>query len=344
MVSNRIQFEFQIIRNKYLPDELLLGIAGIENQRFRFKAESWYDRLFKFLRVSREHQTNDVEFDEKVYIVSDDSRLHSLISNRSGLIESVLDIFNHPTTPGIRVKEIRNNKGKIWVRYAIPNEFTDVGILGFAEKPVSSLDSFVNGYRDWAKNTLAGSRDPFIFKAVLVLAISSGLAINGALQSYRIVISNFPFTVDSSMLFKDAIWIGSGITLALIFIAFVFLRRSSRTHLVVLELLVMGLFGAVSTTYANLHDANIDLDTSQPMVYEVKVLDKKVSRSRSRNRRFRSPTYSVFTQDWNKQKSKTRFHVSNGFFHNVSVGDQVLIVQRLGHLNYRWVERIEKKP
>ena len=336
--TDDIEFELNIIRNDYFPDQLYIGIKGIDDVRFRFKAETWCDKLFKYFGVSREYQTNQAEFDDRVYIASDNANIHFLISSNPDLAASILEIFNHPVTPGIKVKDIRNYAGKIWIEYDFPRELSDAGILLFAEKPVKNLMSIVKNYNDLAAQSIVPSRDPFGLKAIVLLAISSGLAINGLAQVYRTSLVKIPFTVDGDAVLRDAFWIGSGVVIALVVIAIYLLKRSSRTHLVILELLVIGMFGAVSTAYINLRDANMDFDDSRPELFETKVLDKKF-----RIRRKGRTTYTVVTKNWNEGKGRKSLSVSSNFYSRVRVGDWLVIKQRVGYLNYRWVEDLEKK-
>ena len=336
--TDEIEFEFNIIKNKYFPNELYLGIGGINDIRFRLKAETWYDRLFKFFYVSKEYQTNNPDFDDTVYIASDDSNIHSIISRNPNVSTAILGIFNHPVTPGIKVKEIKNYAGKIWIEYRVPSEFTDVGILSFAESPVSNLKSIVKTFKDQISQTSNRFKDPFVLKAIVILAISSGLAINGLIQFRRLGRLPSTFTVDSNLIWEDAFWIGIAVVVALVAITLAILRRSSRTHLVILELLIVGTVGAILTTYTNLHDINIDFDDSRPKVFETQIHEKQIKR-----RRRGRTSYSIITGDWNMEKEKRKIGVSSSFYNQVNVGDWLLVRQRSGYLNYRWVEKFAKK-
>ena len=336
--TNEIEFEFNIIKNKYFPNELYIGTKGIDDIRFKLKAETWYDRLFKLIGVSKEYQTNHPDFDDLVYIASDDSNIHSIISRHPDVSAAILGIFNHPVTPGIKVKEINNYAGKIWIEYKIPREFTDVGILSFAEHPVSNLKSITDTFTGKISQPTARFKDPFVLKAIVILAISSGLAINGLVQFLRLGVVKNSLTVDSSLIWEDAFWIGIAVAIALVAVTLAILKRSSRTHLVVLEICFVGTMGAILTAYVNLHDVNIDFDNSRPEIFETKILAKKINR----NRRGRT-SYSITTYDWNMEKDKQKFRVSSNFFNRVDVGDRLVVRQRSGYLNYRWVEKFAKK-
>ncbi|MGD8569853.1 MAG: hypothetical protein PVJ39_17335, partial [Gammaproteobacteria bacterium] len=180
-------------------------------------------------------------------------------------------------------------------------------------------------------------RDPFVIKSAIILAISSGLAINGLIHLVRLTWIKLPFTVDSSQLLMDSVYWGAGIVITLLLSALVMLGRSARTHLVMIELILIGSFGAISTTAAELRDINIELDESRGHSYEVKALDKKITRSR------RSSSYYLYVNDWNKEHARKKVKVPSDIYYSIEIGDLLLVKQKNGFLNYRWVESLSKK-
>ena len=336
--SEKTRFEYRLIKNQYLPNELYIGIEGISDIRFRLKAEAWYDKLFKLLKVSREYQTGIPAFDDTVYIASDNSSFHSIISREQKLSSSILEIFNHPSTPGIKVKAIKNHAGKIWIEYTVPRELKDDGVLFFAEKPVSELNNIVETINQQKSLTTKEFKDPFVLKAIVLLAISSGLAIYGVARFIFKGTTKTDFMVDDAVILDSAVWIGSALSLALIAVSLILLKQSSRTHLVILELAVVGTFGVIFTTDATLRDVNSELDQSLPAYFEVSVTEKE----RRRRRRGRT-SYYLTVNDWNMEKNKRVIEVPSEFYERIETGDWLVIRQRAGYLNHRWVDQYAKK-
>lgn len=166
--------------------------------------------------------------------------------------------------------------------------------------------------------------------------VSSGLAINGALQLGRINTLDVPFTIDATELLTTAIPIGLALTALLVVVALFSLGRSARTHMVLVELLVIGMFGTGATTFAALRDANIYYDNSPPAMHDVRVLSKYISRSR------RSRSYYVHLDDWRPTNHRIEVKVSVRTYNLLRIGDTVRLTVREGFLAYPWVERMTR--
>ncbi len=91
---NGISYKYSIISNKYKVVKVILGIDGIEGYDYSLKRESSTDRFFKKIGISNEYQTSNTEFDNTVYIVSDDDALHSKISSNEEIIKIIEPLAN----------------------------------------------------------------------------------------------------------------------------------------------------------------------------------------------------------------------------------------------------------
>lgn len=179
-------------------------------------------------------------------------------------------------------------------------------------------------------------KDPFIIKAAVILAISSGLFFNGLAQSYRINFMDLPFTIDTGLLRTDAIIYGLGVLSAMVLATFYILGRSARTHLVLIELLLVGTAGIGLTMHAQLRDLNMDMDISATAEHTVHVYSKKVVETR------RSTSYYMNVDDWTNEQRRRKVEISGAFYACISAGDKVLVEQREGYLGYRWVENLTR--
>ena len=100
---------------------------------------------------------------------------------------------------------------------------------------------------------------------------------------------------------------------------FVFLARSARAHLYLLELLLVGSLGAFSTAAIELREANIEWDRSPVVVREAVVLNKSVSHSRKGGTR-----HYLHVRDWRDPTDTRKVMVSRAFYDAVVPG-QVLV-------------------
>ena len=92
------------------------SIGGPEGYDYSLKNETSIDRFFKFVGLANEYQTGNKDFDDLVYVVSDNSKLHQQISLNHKITDSVVEIFKAGKNYKYKVKEIRNNSGRLWVK------------------------------------------------------------------------------------------------------------------------------------------------------------------------------------------------------------------------------------
>lgn len=335
---NGVSFQYKRLRSKNGITGLLVGIDGPEGYDYAFKHETSIDRFFKFVGLSNEHQIGNKEFDDLVYVVSDNSQLHRQISSNTTITKAVIEIFKSSTKFNCKAKEIRNNSGRLWVKFKTNSGFDEKNVLKQSSEIAGILKTIANEIEQIPQLSNREWSDPFVIKASIILAVSTGLAVNGLTHLMRLIWSKVPFTVDSQQLFADSIYWGSGIIFTLIIVAVIILGRSARTHLVMIELLLIGTFGAISTSFAELRDINIEFDESIAAEYEVKALEKRISRGRRG-----SKSYYLYLNDWNKEEKRRTVKVSGDFYRSVSIGEKIIIRQKDGYLNYRWVESIERK-
>lgn len=335
--TNGVSYQYALLKNKSTIIGLLLGIEGASGYDFSFKKETWYDRLSKFIGLSAEYQAGNKDFDNLVYVVSDDAELLKQISTNISTVEMMLDIFSSGENFNCKIKEVRCNSGRLWVKFKTTGGFEETKVAGLAAFLVPLLQNVSNELAKVPPIASKKWRDPFVVKAAIILAISTGLAINGLVHLLRLQQINEPFTVDTDQLLLGSAYWGAGIIISLLIATIIFLGRSARTHLVLIELLIVGSFGAASTSFTELRDINIELDQTPGTEYQAKTLGKTISKGR------RSTSYYLYMEDWNKEESQKKVKVSSDFYHQTSVGDHLIILQKNGCLKYRWVERIDKK-
>lgn len=329
-------YQYRLVTHKDEITRILIGVDAPEGLDFGLKKEGSLDRLFKKIGISTEHQVGNSKFDDLVYIVSDNSSLHQHISHNEELVSSILALFSEGATYSRNLNEVRCNSGRIWLNLSAPLGFKESDLGNIAEKVVPIIKVIAEQLSKIDAQAIKKWRDPFVIKAAIILASSSGLAINGLVQSFRIDWIDIPFTIDYQHLMIEAAYWGAGIVLLLLLIALFLLGKSSRTHIVLLEVLLFGSFGAFLTTHAQMRDLNIEMDESSGYVYYVTTHDKRKSKTR------RSTSYYLSVDDWNASSNSWKeIEVGSQLFNDVRKGDTLHIVQKDGYLNYRWVESVE---
>lgn len=145
----------------------------------------------------------------------------------------------------------------------------------------------------------------------------------------------FPQVIDGSELWGQGILAGVGLSLLLSVLAFALLRRSSRVHLVLAEILTSGSLGFAIMCTHFAHHYNLNYDRSPPYLIERAVMDKEKQCGRKAPCR-----HWVTVSNWT-ERGQRRVDVGAKVFKSVQIGDPVVFTQRRGALGYRWLEEAE---
>jgi hypothetical protein len=329
-------FQYQLLETKNGVRGLLLGIPAPEGPNYTLKRESWIDRLCKAIGLSVEYQVGELEFDKLVYIVSDDSKVHRAVASNPVITRNTKTLFGLGKGMDCTPKEINHRHGMLWIRYATDKRPEPGQLQALARQVVPALEGVANELRQIPHHAHSGWRDPFVLKAALILGLSTALAINAAVHMMRIIWSEVPFTVDRDLLMADAVGWGGGVVAVLVIGTLLVLGRSARTHLVMIELVLVGSLGAIGTALFELRELNMEFDAFSASRYQVQVLNKYVKKSR------RSTSYYIDTVDWNAPEQVTSVKVSKRLYDATSIHGNVVVTQRQGYLGYRWVEDIQQ--
>lgn len=327
--------QYKYSRRKRKITSVDLGIACHKLASFSLKRQSGLDNFFKRIGVSNEFETGDQDFDDSIYLVSDNKTLHHALANSSAFRSAVKTIMNFGVASKLEAREIHCRNGRLWATLKAGSDYNEGQISSVAKALVKEFETLVNSVQEVA--TVSGSRwsDPFVIKAALLLAISSGLAINGCIQFFRIGFAKLPFTLDSSLIADDALVYSVVFILAFVGIALYWLGRSARTHIVLIELMTVGALGAFLTVATEMRDINIEMDTASPQVFETQVERKYTSRGYRRGTK-----YYVVIKDWRCDCGTYRIRVSASFYRSVSEQGKIQLVQHQGYLGYPWISRI----
>lgn len=329
-------------RHTYLKGEvktLLLGVHCHSAASFSLKRQSPVDNFFKSIGLVKEFETDDKDFDDLIYLISDNKTLHYALANSVEFRFAVKNIMNYGIASMLEATHIHCRNGRLWVRFRAGANYSDNQIKHVAEvlsKEFATLKKFVE------EVSLISSprwRDPFVIKASILLALSSGLAINGALQMFRASAGYMPFTVDYSLIVHDGIKYGLIILALFIAGAFFWLGKSVRTHIVLIELLTVGAFGIVATTIVELRDINMEMDHSQPQYFETQIIEKYTYKV---GRRSNYSFYIIF-KDWNCDCGNYKLRASSNLYNYLPGSGGVVLTQHQGRLGYPWVSNISTR-
>lgn len=341
--SQGVRHQYRFLSHRDSTYAVEVGVQVPDFFRFELKHETWVDRFFKWVGLSVEKQFGHDGFDRLVYVASDDAHLHNRVADSPALRLAAQRLFVS-LQAGCRTKRVVCEKGWLILRIHRGDLFgskDDISRLARNKRALlPHLEAVAQALRASKRPAVPpGQRDPHLLPAVLLLSASSGLAIHALFWSLRPLIFDDAFLLDKGRQFELTLWGGSAILLALLAGHFILLARSARAHLYLLELLLVGAFGAYSTAAIELREANIEWDVSAPTVREAPVMDKTISRGR------RSGTsYYLHVSDWRGGYGTLSVKVSRSFYESTDKGRVLVFEERPGRFGAAWARLAGARP
>lgn len=315
---------------------LLVSLRAPENFRFELKREGDWDRFFKWAGLTVEHQFGHAGFDSLVYVASDDQHLFDSLAGNKDFLQAAQHIFAAESEDRW-IKKIVCARGRLWLVIGCSDGFEEASRERnrvFAAGLLPHLQQIQKALSACKPDTKPAERDRHLIPSMVILAISSGLAVNGAISWARSLISP-EFILETQPLRLYAWAIGACILAVLVLAAVLLLRGSSRVHLVLLELALVGTFGAVTTASNGLRNANIDFDTSSATQVQRPLAGKFIE---ERKRLFKPTrtTYYLRYREWFGEEELRSISVSAKTYESASNGDTLEFEQHQGFFGWRW--------
>lgn len=322
--------------NKGKTQFIQLGCHTDASIDLTIKAETILDRFFKFLGISIEHQVGKDSFDEALYIINDHSVVCDILSQSEALQSEITRFVDACKRNKFVFKELHIRNKRIWAKVIPISKDNAPEATSIAKDIVPLLHLISDLFKANLPKSSPALIDPFYLKAAVFLAISTGMAIMGGIHLVTLWFIKTPFIVEWGKLFSMSLTVGTVLIVAIIIIMFMLLGRTARTHLVLIELLTIGYFGAISSTFTLARDVNIEWDKSPPQQHIVKVHNKSSVRHR------RSSSYYLHVDDWTSPGQRKKLSVSSFNYSSFKIGDSVEIDQYPGYLGFAWVDDIKR--
>jgi len=330
---------YKLHSNKGKVQALRVGIAADAAVDFEIKPEGWFDRLGKSVGLAVEPQSNRRSFDEAFYILSDDARLVRALRLDAELL-SRLEGIGRARVGGFRFHRLVCRRGQLWIVFKPDGQ--PENHLEAAQWAVPELLALAQALPALSPGQApVGSRT--VLYAVLLLAFSSALAINGGVHLFRILANGYvPYTVDTSQLWTLAVIAGAVLLVAMGLATMALLGGSSRAHLVLAQVLLLGGLGALATGFVELRDFNMEADRATAQEFATVVQGKHYTTHRKRGGGT-GYTYFLELADWNRPGLTLDLEVSPHTYDIRYLTQPLVVRQHPGFLGVRWVESIEPR-
>lgn len=344
--------EFKCHHNSSL---LSLAIPCTNNIRFSAKPENKIDRIAKKLGISVELQTGDAEFDKNIYLTPDNEQQFKALGLDKNLMDALIalknksfaaNFFESKGSVGRYYKEIIHLKKIICtgehliVTYNIPNEIgnnkdwqysaaTHLNLI--AERLALHKTKYnVNDFQWW--------NDPLNYKSAILLSISSALGVAGYIQFLRLRSSSTTTVLDISNLFFPSVTTSLACLILLLTLVWLMTGKNSRTHIIMLDMLIVGGLGMAAYIFSIIYDLNIMLDSSVGYKYKIQVIEKQ----KIFHKKFPTEYKIIYAVNKNHPLHRNSINVNSFLYKSINHGDFIEITVKDGFLNAPWLYKIEK--
>jgi len=333
---------------------LKVSIDAPEHYRFELKHETALDRFFKWVGLSVERQFGASGFDPLVYVAADDTHLLDRFAASHALRTAAQHLFARRLTE-CRLRGVYCSRGTIWIDLRVTTIFFDkaearAALERGASLLLPELQVVASELHAQPPAEQAITRDRFLIPSVVFLSISSALAIYGLLSLFWNAFDE-RFTLNATQIWVIAFPLGTAILAVLVVSSQWILARSARAHLVLLELLLVGTFGAYSSSYSVVRDINMDFDRSAAQQVHAVIFIKSVEDGRSGRFGRRGGKSYFFDYWWEDPKQLNRIRVHRQLYEGSEEGDLLEFEKKAGFFGIPWaslkgakhLERIEQE-
>jgi hypothetical protein len=327
--------EYQEVFQKKKLTTVRIGMPAPTGLQFRVRKERWHDGLFKSLGISMEMQVEDPQFDDKVYLESDVVALGHLLITNHEMRAAIIDIFALAEDARCKKTILRCSHGRIWIELT-PR---DTGIQARADMLAQRLHVLAKALTAH-RAMLEQQKDPFVWRAIIVLSVSTAAAALGILGVIRGTAGRTDILDSWGLL---AACVVPGLLALAVFIALIviFLGRSSRTHLVLIEVIFVGGLGFVLGLFALARELNVEFDNSPPQSIELQGVRAEHTTSRGRRGR-RNDHFYLHVTDWRESQRgrRLRLEISSNEYRQFAHVKAVTLQVKPGLLGFEWIELI----
>jgi hypothetical protein len=242
-----------------------LGIAVPDGSPFRLRREGAHDRFFARLGIAAELPLRDRHLDGLVYLESEDRAIARWIDGDGELARELAALCAYEAH-GHRVARVERVGARLWlVLDKVGDASPEAAMLDLAPR-LATVAAWLQ-----RAGPRSVERDAFVRRAALVLALNTGVALAGAallvgtglhyelLEPGRFFLATLPASLAALVLFAIA--------------AFRWLGRTSRTHLVLIEIALVGTAGFLALGYGLARAANASWDDAPAQVLEIAEFD-----------------------------------------------------------------------
>lgn len=337
-----VAFHERVTRNK--RGETLrhrMGVPTAIGASFALTVESGWDKWFKAVGLSEEFQTGDEEFDRRIYIASDHPAVCGALRDSAEIRKAVRALLGVGTT-GRATGETAKR------RLVCDRRMLFVSSRGPLKHgpTLELLDALRRGIEGRLGRLPSRLRDSFAWRALAIESVVWAIAGFAAVAVVEAVADRTLVHLDRPRLYAYGALAAFGAAVALLAAIVALLRRTSRSHRILVEsgvvlLLSLPVFGVQAVA-----DFNRAADDGPPRVRDVRIAQRRETTSRGRRGRV-THRYHVDIESGPEVTDTglpRSFEVSYEVYTTLRNGASLPLEIGPGRLGIPWLRRINGVP
>lgn len=327
------RYEYEVMRSKRQIVAVSIALTVPDEWRFVLRREYWFDRFFKSLGLAREWQTNDPQFDQAVYIVSEDRLLLETLSGDPELRRCVEQLLQRRSGSSLNCY-----RGKLWLVCAPDKEISygdsDAVVAGAMALSVHKElfwigKRLISQHADaWTTTQAAG-----LWRSRVILTLCLVLGALGIISSFWQHGLRMPRVLIRDEIHQHAAQLTLVCAAALVALLMALVGRTSRTPALLAAIMLVGVPGAWLTAGA-FCEAWDEGDQAVTQNYRAVIAGKRAGYGGRNNR------YYLRIEAWPDLRIPPEFEVDFSTYNALQSGQCVRLDIHPGTLRDPWISGI----
>ena len=259
-----------------------LGIPFSFPALFSFRFENRFDGFLKKIGLSHELQTGDLEFDQSIYVTSDNSGLHELLRGSIKARQCIVKLLSATATGSLGERGVHFDGTVLWLenRGSIASVGSAVKDLVEASVVLASAKRHIAAF--WL--------DPFFYKALMIESALWSIGGYAVAELIQLFFQSQDHHLNLGKLLTLSLMTAAALLFVCVSLVFGLLKGSSRAHRIITESKLILVFALPISAFSALSDLNRHLDHEPGVVEQLQVEQLKKRRHRVK----RGPDYYTY--------------------------------------------------
>lgn len=312
-----------------------LGIGCPEHFDFLIGQERMLDRVFKASGLTHELEVQDRAFDDAIYVGCDDLYLQRLLKRSADARSAIQNLMQRHRNGLMGRVTLHCRSGRLWLQAGVKAKIAPGELAALIRADARDLGQLQSALAALPTMLIEPVARRIRWQAAVLATLAAALA-TCAVVGWLLYGWGDDIQLQLNDLFSRSLLPALLLWGALLAATFILLARTSRFHLVLIEVILLGSWGAFGTVAnVNLH-LNMAHDPHEAIVRCSSIVDKYTRRSRKGGTR-----YYLELSGWQLGNGNTLRDVdwkaSSSQYHAYEVGERIGVLEHPGRYQLPWL-------